>query len=496
MSMKNGLVRGALSLGGARIATNLLNAATLLILARLLTPQDFGIVAIASAVLHFVMSLTQVSIFHALVQRSVVTREHIDTAWTIALLRTLLIASFFLLAAWPLSIVYNDPRMIPVFIVTGLTGAVTGLFNPHMNLATKDMRFGPLTVFQICQKGSGLIVAIVLALIFQSFWAIIIGNFVGAALASLLSYFLIPYRPRLTLIHVRDIWGFSGWMFLNQLCETVNWRFDQLAVSVVVPKAQMGLYAMADSLAVIPTRETIQPLREALFPGLAVLSGDPARMGASCMRAQATIAFISMPLGIGLALVAGPAVEVVLGEKWLAIVPFVQIFSVSGAIGAMTSCFQPTAMALGQTRINFLQQFWVMVLRIPLIMVGLLTGGLIGAVLARLVSDIAGGAICTWYMRRLLGISIRKQLASHSTALLGLAVMSLAVWQAEPVVALLSSSALVKLVALSSIGGFAYAAASAAIWLVGGRSHGPVAELFGVVARFMPASSRRAEAGS
>lgn len=496
MSMKHGVARGALSLGGARIATNLLNAATLLILARLLTPQDFGIVAIASAVLHFVISLTQVSIFQALVQRSVVTKEHIDTAWTIALLRTLLIAGFFLLAAWPLSIVYNDPRMVPVFIVTGLTGAVTGLFNPHMNLATKDMRFGPLTVFQICQKGSGLIVAIVLALIFQSFWAIIIGNFMGAALASLLSYFLIPYRPRLTLVHARDIWGFSGWMFLNQLCETVNWRFDQLAVSIAVPKAQMGLYAMADSLAVIPTRETIQPLREALFPGLAVLNGDPARMGASCMRAQATIAFISMPLGIGLALVAGPAVEVVLGAKWLAIVPFVQIFSAAYAIGALTSCFPPTAMALGETKLNFLQQFWVMVLRIPLIVAGLLTGGLIGAALGRLASEIFSSAISAWYMRRLLGISIRQQVASHSTALLGLAVMTLAVWQAQPVVESLSSSALIQLVALSSVGGLAYAAASATLWLMGGRSHGPVAELFGVVARFLPARARPAKVGS
>ena len=100
-------------------------------------------------------------------QHASVTREQIDTAWTLAFIRTCLILVFFLLAAWPLSVVYDDPRLMPVFIVSGLTGAFLGLFNPHMNLATKEMRFGPLTIFQICQKGAGLVVAIVLAFMFE-----------------------------------------------------------------------------------------------------------------------------------------------------------------------------------------------------------------------------------------------------------------------------------------------------------------------------------------
>jgi O-antigen/teichoic acid export membrane protein len=156
---------------------------------------------------------------------------------------------------------------------------MSGFFNPHMNLATKDMRFGPLTIFQICQKAAGLVVAIILAFVFRSYWAIIIGNLVGAASASLLSYLLIPYRPRFTLQYWREFLDFSGWMFFSQLCETINWRFDQLAIGLMLPTGQVGTYAMADSLAVIPSRETIQPLREALFPGLAAMNGDRDRVG-------------------------------------------------------------------------------------------------------------------------------------------------------------------------------------------------------------------------
>jgi lipopolysaccharide exporter len=496
MSMKHGLVRGALSLGGVRIFTNLLNAATLLILARLLTPQDFGVVAIASAVLHVVISLTQVSIFQALMQRASVSQEHIDTAWTLAFIRTCLILAFFLLAAWPLSLVYNDPRMMPVFIVSGLSGAFQGLFNPHMNLATKEMRFGPLTIFQFCQKGPGLVVTIVLALMFQSFWAIIIGNLVGAVLSSLLSYVLIPYRPRFTLKHWRDFLGFSGWMFLNQLCETLNWRFSQLMISVMLPKAQMGLYAMADSFAVIPSRETVQPLREALFPGLAAMNGDRVRMARSCMRAQTTIALIAAPLGIGLALVADPAVRVMLGDKWLEAVPYVQILTVTYALGSLTSLFSPTAMALGETRLNFLMQFWGIVTRIPLVVAGLVFGGLFGAALAGLASEVVSVLVSLLYMKRLLKISIWQQIAPHGSTLASLAVMCAAVLLGQRFIDPVTANELVRLIVLSSLGGAVYVLTALAIWQAGGRLGGPVSEIINIAMRFMPSGRKQADANT
>lgn len=496
MSMKLGMVRGAMSLGGARIVTSVLNAATLLLLARLLTPHDFGVVAIASAVLNVVISLTQVSIFQALMQRASLTREHIDTAWTLAFLRTCLIFGFFLLAAWPLSLVYDDPRMMPVFIISGLTGAFQGLFNPHMNLATKEMRFGPLTIFQICQKASALAVTVVLALMFRNYWAIIIGNFIGAFAASMLSYFLIRYRPRFTLRHWRDFVGYSGWMFFSQLFETLNWRFDQLVISVMLPKAQVGMYGMADSLAVIPSRETVQPLREALFPGLAVLNADRERMARSCLRAQSTIALISTPLGIGLALVAEPAVKVMLGDQWLAAVPLVQIFSVVYALGALTSLFPPTVMALGQTRFNFLLQFWVFVARVPLVVAGLVLGGMLGAGYARLFCEVVCMAVSLYYMKRLLHLSIWSQLASHGLVLASLAAMTAAVLAGQRLIEPVTANEFVRLIVLSAIGGLAYVAAALAIWQAGGRSGGPVSEVVSIAVRFMPSGRKQAGAGT
>lgn len=486
MSTRHGVAKGALSLGGVRIVSNILSAVTLLVLAKFLTPQDFGIVAIASAVLFTVLSLTQISIFQALIQRPDNTREHIDTAWTISLIRTLLIAGFFLLASWPLSIAYHQPALIPVFLVTGVTGAMSSLSNPHLPMAAKKLNYWPLTIFQLLQKNLNLVTAIILAIILKSYWAIIIGNAIGASVSSLASYFILPYRPRLTLSRAGDLKNFTGWLFLSQLCETINWRFDQLFVSLFVSRTQMGHYAMADSLAVIPTRETIQPLREALFSGLARVNDDIGRLAETTMRAQAVICMMTMPLGLGLALVAGDAVRVVLGDVWTPIIPFVEIFSLGYAISSLTSCFAPSAMALGETKWNFLQQFSTMLIRIPLIVTGLFAGGLVGAALARLACDFVQTLITLQFTRKIFNVSVRRQLASHVSTLLGLCAMIVTVLSCSHFLSTTNASGIVRLLALTTAGGVAYCSTIFALWLAGSRHSAAFDELVSIAARFVP----------
>lgn len=483
MNLRSGVMRGAFSLGGARVVSNLLSAGAILVLARLLTPQDFGIVAIATAILTIVQSCTELSLNNALIQKEEVDRSHIDTAWTMALIRSILICLFFALAAWPLSLLYSNSDMVPVFIVSGVTGAMIGLQNPHIWLATKSMSFTPLAFVQFAQKAVGVVLAIILALGLKSYWAIIAGNALGSIAAAALSYILIPYRPRLSLEHVKEIWAFSGWMFFNQLFETLNWRIDQLIIGLVVPKAQLGIYAVADNFAVIPTRETIQPIRHALFPGLANLSKDIARLTRSHLLAQSSIAMLIAPLGIGLALVSEPAVKVALGDQWHAAIPFVEICAVYYALGTFTMGLQPVAMALGKTKLLFIRQIIAVFVKIPLIVAGLMAGGLIGAALGRLVSELITVMIEFIFLRHLLDISVPNQLKQHGLTFCGLVSMTAGVFLADGLLANSQVNILVELVAKILVGGAFYAGAVYLAWLVAGQPAGPVTEVVALLKR-------------
>ena len=199
MNVKRSVIRGSVSLGGARAVISILNAAGIIVLARLLTPDDFGIVAISTAMLGVIMAATEASLQPALVQCRSPTQDHVDTVWTMSLIRAAIIFAIFAIGAWPLSVIYDDPRLVGVLVVTGLTGAFMEFYNPRITLAARNMEFRAVAAFWISQKLSGLALSIILAVIFRSYWAIIIGNAAGTLLASLYSYAMVPYRPRFTL---------------------------------------------------------------------------------------------------------------------------------------------------------------------------------------------------------------------------------------------------------------------------------------------------------
>ena len=497
MNVKHGVIRGTVSLGGARALVSAFNAVGIVILARLLTPADFGIVAISTAVLGVTMALTEASLQPALVQCEAPTREHLDTVWTMALIRASIIFALFLIGAWPLSVIYGDPRLFQVLIVSGVTGAFMEFYNPRITLATRGLEFRALAAFQIAQKFGSLLTAIGLALVFRSFWAIVIGNAAGALVVSLCSYVMLPYRPRFTLARSGEIWGFSKWMFLSQLCDTLNWRFDQLAIGLTVTKAQLGFYSVADNLAVIPSRELSTPICSALFAGLTNLTGQREKLRSSFLRAQSAVAMVAVPAAVGLALVAEPAVRLLLGERWIASAVLVQILAITYGLDMFVVAVRPLGMAMGQTRLLFVRQLAGLCIRIPLILIGLFTAGMIGAALGRTIGNAINCLISFYMARQLLGISIREQCKRQAVTVAGVVAMAIVVLTLEAKFgALLAPSALLSVVAFGAAGAVTYCGTIFALWLAGIRPGGTLADLAGAAASFLPVAITRRTAPS
>ena len=484
MSLRRGVLRGAASLGSARIVVSLLNAASIVILARILSPDDFGIIAIAMAVVSVIVAVTEAALHQALVQCRDPTQDHINTVWTMSFIRAGLIFAVIALAAWPLSLAYGDERLVGVFLVAGVAGAFMEFYNPLLTLATREMRFGPFAAFQIGQKSVGLALAIILALSLGNFWGIILGNALGAILASLASYLIIPYRPVFNLSRMREIWRFSGWMSLNQLCETINWRFDQLAIGFAVTKAELGYYSVADSIAVIPSRELSFPIRNALFPGFSQIAGQPEKLRQAFLEAQSGVALLTAPAAIGLALLADPAVSLLLGTRWVEIVPLLQLLAITYAFDTFITVIRPLGMAMGATKYMFLRQLTALFVRIPLILGGLVLGGLAGAAAGRALSSLINCLISFMLAKRLVSVGVWEQIRAHSMTLLCLLAMSVAVTASQAALPqAIADSPLLQLLALVPIGALTYVGTVLALWHLSGRRAGPVKELLRIGSR-------------
>lgn len=479
MTMRAAVARGALALGATRIVINLAALGSLVVVARLLTPEDFGVVAIATTLLGIIIAVTELSVGSALVQRAEVTQQHIDSAWSLALLRSLLMAAAFAAAALPLANLYGDARLTPVFVLSGLTGAIGGLVNPKVMLKTRDMRFAPMLGVQLSQKLIGLAAGIALALWLRNYWAVLIGNAVGALTGVLLSYLVAPYRPRFTLARARDIMGFSGWLFMGQVVTVLNWRFDHLLFGFVLTRPQLGTYSMADSVAAIPSREVTTPFVQALFPGFSAVNGeDITRLRRAYGTAQAAIGMVALPAGFGLAAIADPLVRVALGEKWLAAVPLIQIIAACYAIQTLAIGVRPLAMARGDTRALFWRELLGLGMRVPLVTVGLLVGGMVGAAWGRSLGAVVMTLIAFRLVREILGLGVAAQVWAHRRTIAATGAMTMVVLAGEAHLARFAPEVVLAL--LLPAGGLVYLSVLGLLWVAEGRRAGPETELLGL----------------
>ena len=330
-NIKSRLAKGTFWITVSSAVTNLLGLVSTIVLARLLMPADFGLVAIATTMLYVMAAVTDLSLSNALVQHSNPTEEHFHTAWSLNMARAIVISALFVAAAYPAALIYDEPRLIGIMVALGLTTALHGASNPKLVVFERGLDFRQSLYLAVGSKVAGFVTAMAVAIVYRSYWALVAGYIVSQVSIVALSYMLKPYRPRVMWKHARELWSFSIWLTFSEIVNTLNWRFDQLLIGWILGRTSLGYYTVGANLASLPTREAISPLTRTLFPAFSALQHDKARLRSAYGSAQALISAIALPVAFGWALVADPMVRLTMGEKWLPAVIMVQFIAcVSG----------------------------------------------------------------------------------------------------------------------------------------------------------------------
>ncbi|BAK68381.1 conserved hypothetical membrane protein [Sphingobium sp. SYK-6] len=480
-SVAGQIIKGSLWLSGARAIVNALGWASTIVLARLLTPDDFGLVAIGTTIQAIIMAVTEMSLAQALVHHRAPDDDHLNTAWTLGFLRGLVIAAMLALAAHPLALLYEDPRLEWVIYAIAFGVFLGGLSNPRRVMLQRQLIFWQDFLLNVGMRLATVIVSIGVAVYYRNYWALILGGMAGQLVGLAISYMIMPFLPRFGLRHARELWSFSFWLTLGQTVNTINWRFDQLLIGKLLGRSELGYYSVGDNLAQMPTREATNPLRLTLFPAFSRISDDPARLRAAYQRAQGLITAMALPVGVGFALVAEPLVRVAMGDKWLPAVPIIQALSSIFAFQTFGSVVQPLAMSLGATKNLFHRDLWVFFVRLPIILTGLFFGGLPGLVVARMVSGTVSTIMNMELVRRLSGLGLRTQFGSNLRTLGAIAVMivgvtacrRLAFTAAHPGPLYLIS----EVVILAATGAILYLGSHWLFWRLQGYPQGPEKEV-------------------
>ena len=320
------VVRGSAWSIGLRWSVRLTGLVSTVILARLLTPSDYGIVAIAALIVGTLEIFTQTGQYNAIVRHPDPTREHYDSVWTVSLLLGLGLG----VTIWtmtPLTTAYfHEPRAKLVVEILALRTMMRGLQNVGIINFARRLNFRRQFYFSVIPELISFVVTIGFAIALRNYWALVIGIMSQDTATIVLSYIMDPYRPRICFSKVREIWSFSIWSLFKNLGNYVNGQIDKIAIGGFAGAAAMGRYDVARDLAISPSQELINPVVSTLLPVMAKVQDDREKRRELYMSTLAWSALICTSASVGVAVVAEDMVDLVLGPKWHDVWPLMPWF--------------------------------------------------------------------------------------------------------------------------------------------------------------------------
>ena len=402
------MAKGALWMILARLGDRSLGFVSMIILVRLLSPDDFGLVAMGMSVIAICELLGQVGLDVALIQTPGATRRHYDTAWTFSVIISAVIAFILLIIAAPAANFYHEPRLLPILLSLALGSLISGFENIGTVAFRKELLFNKEFQFFFGKKLAAFLVTVPLAFLLRSYWALIAGIVVGRLAGVSLSYYVQEYRPRWSLKARKELFHFSKWMLIFNTCNVFNGRAADFIVGKIAGAHALGLFNVSYELSNLPTSELIAPINRAVFPGYARKSENGADLKQGYLDVIGMIAAFGIPAGAGIAATSNWLVPFLLGQQWVEAIPLIAVLAFYGILTAMKTNAHYVYLALGKpsvaTYLVIVQTF----LLIPTLVVLTMRFGSMGAAYGYLMAQAVFTPISFSVLFRVLGITVRQ----------------------------------------------------------------------------------------
>ncbi len=472
------IAKGAAWMVLFKVLDRTIGVVSMSLLARLLAPTDFGLVALATSIIAVLELLGAFSFDAALIQNPKATRDHYDTAWTFNALFGLLCAVSLVVLAGPASRFYEEPRLAAVMVALAFGQIVGGLENIAIVAFRKDLQFKKEFRFLFAKRLAGAVVTVTLAFLVGGHWALVAGILTGRVVGVALSYALRPYRPRFSLAARGELFHFSKWLLVNNVLGFLHVRSADFMLGKMAGTRALGVYALSSAISSLPTSELAAPINRAVFPGYARMAADPVGLRRGVLDVLSVIVLIGLPIGAGITAVADPLVRAILGAKWLDAIGIIRVLGLYGALHVLNTNVSYVYLAMGRPRL----QTVVSAVHAAVLVVGLFAGihlaGVSGAAWAFLAAVLVVTPVNYYTLSRLLGVRPQDALArfwrpAAASALMWLFVEGLR--RALPVAAT-SAGAAAELVLCIAVGAIVYVSAVLLLWRLSGRHAG--AEVF------------------
>ncbi|CDN52053.1 oligosaccharide flippase family protein [Neorhizobium galegae] len=449
-------LKGASWLVFSRFVGRFIDFFNVLILARLLSPTDFGLAALAMALVVVIDTVLEVPVTQALVRLPVLDKSHLDTGFTLGVLRSSAIAAIFLVGTWPYSLVNGNPLLVPVIAAMALGPVAKGFMSPAMVHFARALEFRPTFAIETISKLCAFAAAVATVAAGGGYWAIVVNFVTTAFVATIASYVVAPYRPAFSLKRLPDFAGFIGWFSSAQLVSALNWQFDRFLIGSAGNSAMLGRYAVASDIAVIPTQSIIGPALQPVMAAFSQISSNADRMRTAFLKASRFAMLISLPVCVGLSLTADLVTAILLGAQWSDAAPYLSLLALSVIPIPYFQTLYSASLALDRPSVIFRLNTIDLCFRVVLISIGFYLFAAHGASIARIL---VASVMAVFYIaeaRRLFGLGPWQQLRNLWKVLASAAVMAIVVIWLRTGMPASDLPVVVQLIAVASAGAATY----------------------------------------
>jgi O-antigen/teichoic acid export membrane protein len=448
-----------------------------LVLVRLLSPGDFGLVALANGLISMVDALTSIGVYDALVRARDPNRATYDTCFTVNALRNIATAIVIVIVAEPVAILFNDHRLTIVMLALSVRSLLSAGLNVRVVDFRRDLDFRKEFNLNTWCRVVGIIATVSCALIWPSYWALIIGLISMHIVQLPLSYWMVPYLPRFSLAAWRSIFSFSMWTWAQTLLLQARDRTDAFVISRFVGTKPFGTYSVGLELGTLPATELMEPLSRALFSGFATLHNAAAGTGKMFIDVFGVSVMLVLPAGFGISMVADPMVRIMLGDQWTAAIIVVQVIALSSISSTFVQPAGALVNAIGRPHAAFYVGIVSAIVKLVTMLLLVPAIGLFGASLSLAICSAVELILFAAVVLPRVGVTVGALLRQMIRPVIGAGAMIAVLWSLHmawtPADANTYLGICIDAAQRSLVGATVYVSVVGLLWLAAGRPSGP-----------------------
>lgn len=353
--LKSHSISGGFNTILAQLVSFIINISSTIVLARLLTPEDYGLVAMVTAVTGFVSIFKDMGLSAAIIQKKELNQNQVSSVFWINCLVSLGIAIIVAFTSSLLVNFYNEQRLFNITLVFALSIFLTGLSLQHNALMKRQMKFKTLSKINIISSVTSLITGIILAWKGFGYWAIVATTICPPLYSTIALWIACDWRPHLEFKtkNTKSILSFGAGLTGFDLVNYFSRNMDNVLIGKFVGSNALGIYSKAYQLLLLPITQLRDPLNTVALPALSSLQSDKWKYNHFFRRYLFTLAFFSMPLVVYCAVFSEEIISVILGEKWLEASYVFKLLAIAAFIQPVASTQGLLLITTGQSRRYF-----------------------------------------------------------------------------------------------------------------------------------------------